>query len=266
MRTKSRRRFVSVSLACVLVAIAAGAVGAANISGTPGRDTLRGSGAADKLYGKGGNDRLYGLAGNDLLVGGPGNDLLVGGPGTDRLSCGAGRDTANADAKDKVASDCEVVKGIKPVSPPPAPPPPPPPPPTPPPPPPPPPVAPVTAGPYQGLLDGNFIFFEVSSDRMISGFRSNYLREDCEQGGYIYGTVGWGSTRYPINADGSFSFGGPSTGTIDGAPATFLDEVTGKFDGTNVTGTIIGSAEFDYQGTHYKCSSGRKTWSASLLP
>lgn len=90
----------------------AGTVWAAVIPGTGGNDTLRGTARADSLYGKGGNDRLLGLAGNDLLVGGPGNDRLTGGPGSDRLSCGRGRDTANADAKDRVGSDCESVKGI----------------------------------------------------------------------------------------------------------------------------------------------------------
>jgi len=85
---------------------------AAVIPGGAGNDTLRGTARADSLYGKGGNDRLLGLAGNDLLVGGPGNDRLTGGPGGDRLSCGRGRDTANADAKDRVGSDCESVNGI----------------------------------------------------------------------------------------------------------------------------------------------------------
>ena len=90
----------------------AGTMWAAVMPGTGGNDTLRGTSRADSLYGKAGNDRLLGLAGNDLLVGGLGNDRLTGGPGSDRLSCGRGRDTANADAKDRVESDCESVKGI----------------------------------------------------------------------------------------------------------------------------------------------------------
>lgn len=100
----------------------AGTIWAGVIKGTGGNDTLRGTARADSLYGKGGNDTLLGLGGNDLLVGGPGNDRLTGGPGSDRLSCGPGRDTANADAKDRVGSDCESVKGI-PKRPPPPPPP-----------------------------------------------------------------------------------------------------------------------------------------------
>jgi hypothetical protein len=85
---------------------------AGTIRGTPKGDTLRGSAAADKLYGNAGNDKLYGLAGNDYLNGGLGNDVLSGGPGADTLVCGPGRDTAFADGSDKIAADCETVKGV----------------------------------------------------------------------------------------------------------------------------------------------------------
>jgi RTX calcium-binding nonapeptide repeat (4 copies) len=116
--------------AAVSVLAFAGTIWAGVVPGTRGNDTLRGTARADSLYGKGGNDTLLGLAGNDLLdggsgndrltggsgndrlTGGSGNDRLTGGPGSDRLSCGGGRDTANADAKDRVGSDCETVKGI----------------------------------------------------------------------------------------------------------------------------------------------------------
>ena len=127
-------------------------------------------------------------------------------------------------------------------------------------------AVPVTVGTYKGLLDGNFIFFDVNSDRTVSGFRSNYIREDCNGNLYIYGTVSWGSTHRPIAADATFAFGGTSSGTVGGNPATFTNAVTGRLDGTNATGTYTASAEFDYQGTHYRCSSGTKPWTASLQP
>jgi hypothetical protein len=125
-------------------------------------------------------------------------------------------------------------------------------------------VVPVTVGTYKGLLEGNFIFFDVNSDRTVSGLRSNYIREDCNGNLYVYGTVSWGSSHRPIAADGTFAFGGTSNGTVGGNPATFTNAVTGRFDGTNATGTYTASAEFDYQGTHYSCSSGTKTWTAAL--
>ena len=143
------------SLAVVALLLAAATVGAATITGTAGNDTLRGSPTADRLTGKAGDDRLYGAAGNDVLVGGAGNDLLVGGPGADRLSCGTGRDTARGDARDTIAADCEVVKGV-----------PTPPPPRPPPPPPPPYLGPITAGSYQGRTEnGNLVVLTVKGRR-----------------------------------------------------------------------------------------------------
>jgi len=255
-----KRSTIIASLLCIALLVATATVGAATINGTAGNDTLRGGAKADKLNGKGGNDKLFGAAGNDVLGGGPGNDLLVGGPGADRLSCGAGQDTARADSKDKVGADCEKVTGI-PVTPPTPPPPPPPPAP-----PPPPPASPVTAGNYKGLMDGNFVFFTINSDRTISGFRSNYIREDCDQGGYVYGTVDWGPPKYPIANDGTFSFSADYDGTVEDAPAKFSDGVTGRVDGTNVTGTYRATADFTYQGTHYTCSSGQRTWTATIEP
>ena len=98
-------------LAAVATIAAASAV-AANISGTAKNDTLKGTAKADKLYGLAGNDKLSGLAGNDYLNGGAGNDALSGGPGADTIVCGAGVDTVLADAADKIAADCENVKGL----------------------------------------------------------------------------------------------------------------------------------------------------------
>jgi hypothetical protein len=247
-----RRTAVVGSLALTVVLLGAAVVGAATIRGTARVDTLRGGAGADKLYGLGGNDKLYGGGGNDVLSGGAGNDVLVGGAGADVLSCGAGRDVAIADAKDKVGRDCETVKGLTSPSP------------TPPPIPQPPPVTPVTAGPYKGLLEGNFLFFDVTSDRMLVNFRSNYIEEDCDQGGYVYGAVDWGSVQIPIAADATFSGTATLQDHVEDVPATFVDQLSGRFDGTNVSGTYTGTSEFDWKGLHYKCTSGTKTWTATL--
>jgi hypothetical protein len=106
------RKVVITIAVAALSATLGGTVWAATINGTAKSDVLRGSAGADKLYGRAGNDKLYGLAGNDTLNGGPGNDLVVGGPGADTIACGPGRDHASADARDKVAKDCEVVTGL----------------------------------------------------------------------------------------------------------------------------------------------------------
>lgn len=127
-------------------------------------------------------------------------------------------------------------------------------------------AVPVTAGSYKGVLDGNSIFFDVLSDRSITAFRFNYLRENCNGGLYIYGTFNLGSGRYPIAANASFIFSRTGAGTVGGAPATFFFEIGGRFDGPSATGTVLGTSEFDYQGTHYTCTSGRITWTAALVP
>ncbi len=86
-----------------------GTKGPDTLYGKAGKDSLFGGGGNDRLYGGYGNDRLYGGAGDDHLYGGPGNDTLDGGPGRDVISCGGGRDIVHADARDRVAADCEVV-------------------------------------------------------------------------------------------------------------------------------------------------------------
>lgn len=108
------------------------------LGGTPVRDWIAGRGGEDTLLGRGGGDTLLGGPGPDSLTGGPGRDRLRGGEGDDRIravdgridqvQCGPGWDVALVDPGDRVASDCEIVKGgpepgtepVVPVSPPPA--------------------------------------------------------------------------------------------------------------------------------------------------
>src|SRR5919202_1663163 len=142
------RAFRVAVCAVVLAGVLPAAVAAKTIVGTARNDVLKGTAKADKLYGRAGNDKLYGRGGNDLLV---------GGRGADRLSCGPGRDTVVADARDTVAKDCEVVKGLPRPTPTPLPPLPPPPPP------PPPPTA--LPGHYCGFTNNGYgICFDVTPD------------------------------------------------------------------------------------------------------
>jgi hypothetical protein len=116
--SKSLRSLLVPALALIFLVASAQA---ATINGTARADHLTGTAKADVINGKAGNDVIRGLAGNDRLSGGPGNDLIIGGPGADRISCGPGTDTVKADKRDKVADDCEVVKGLAAPAPPPAP-------------------------------------------------------------------------------------------------------------------------------------------------
>ena len=255
----TKRSIATVSLVCLVLLAAAATVGAATITGTAGNDMLRGGPKADKLNGRGGNDKLYSGAGNDVLIGGAGNDLLVGGPGADKLTCGPGTDIARGDATDTIAKDCEKVTGV-PAAPP-----------LPPPavPPAPPPASPVTPGSWKGQTqNGNFVFFNVTASRTITGFRVNDLPDPCEPGGTISGGEDFGDSVFTIGVDGTFAADGRWDGSsVSGDfELTHWDgRITGAFGAANSgTGTILMNYEFNYQGTHFRCSSGNVTWSASL--
>ena len=106
-----------------------GGAGPDRVAGQAGRDTVSGGARKDRLSGGAGRDRIAGNAANDRLSGGNGNDRLTGGGGrnrylggggndrifarngkVDRIGCGRGRDRVRADAKDRVAGDCENVR------------------------------------------------------------------------------------------------------------------------------------------------------------
>jgi hypothetical protein len=247
---------------------------AVNVKGTPGNDVLTGTAKADRLNGGAGNDRLNGMAGPDVLIGGKGRDTLVGGAGNDRLlvrdnerdvvDCGPGRDTVIADRRDAIRRGCEVV--LRPAAPTPAPAPP-----APEPPPSPAPPAPVqvTPGEYQGQTqNGNYVFFTVTSSRTITGFRVNDLPAPCDGPLQLIGGRDWGGAVWPIANDGNFTAEGRWTGSdVQGdAEWTSWDaKVTGYFNNpTSVTGTVSENSELNYQGRHWRCSTGEVRWSASL--
>jgi len=298
---KSHRTWIALALGVGLLVTASAVLAGttASLRGNPRPNTLRGTPAADSIWGLAGNDKLYGGAGNDKLYGGAGNDLLVGGAGADVMSCGAGNDRVGGGAGDKAARDCEHVSGIpKPTgggtgggeggggSPAP----------------PPPkatcengmdddgdgkidypadrgcesaadtdetdPAAPVTAGSYKGATqEGNFVFFTVTSDRKITGFRLNAVAENCEPGGTLRGSVDWGDSRFASGNDGRFTAQGNWTGSEKNGDSELTSSswtVTGSFSGGSASGTVTMSAEANYNGTHYRCSAGEVKWTAAV--
>ena len=104
------------------------------------------------------------------------------------------------------------------------------------------------------------------TDRTVTHFRTNYLREDCDGPLYVYGTLDFGTRRFPIADDGSFQYSTTVNGTVDNNPAVFTYEITGLLSGINATGAVVGTSEFDYEGRHWKCTSGRRTYTAALVP
>ena len=88
------------------------------LSGQDGTDTLDGGLGTDSLQGGEGGDYIFDGPredrNRDTLNGGEGNDVLFSNnrpAARDNVSCGPGFDTVEADSADRVAPNCERVKG-----------------------------------------------------------------------------------------------------------------------------------------------------------
>jgi RTX calcium-binding nonapeptide repeat (4 copies) len=228
-------------LAGVLVGslVATASVPASTILGTPRDETLRGTPKEDKLYGKAGNDRLLGLRGDDVLLGGPGRDRLVGGAGADTLVCGRGRDSAWADARDKVAKDCEDVKGVKPP--------------------------PAALGTYCGSTSqGMPLCFVVVQGRTTperTVLRSDLaVQADCEPARQLERSFEVTTFYASVSSDRTFSarsFVSVVDSTLEGVFSA---------SGTSATGSLTVQFTEQVEGVRYQCNSGVVSWSARTPP
>jgi hypothetical protein len=129
-------------------------------------------------------------------------------------------------------------------------------------------AVPVTPGSYQGATqNGNFVFFTLTANRTITGFRVNDLPGSCEGGGRIIGGIDFGNDVFPVNADGRLSAERTWSGSNkqgDTEWTYFYAKIAGFFDNpTTVSGTILEKDELNYKGTHYRCTSGEIRWSAT---
>jgi hypothetical protein len=287
------------ALASACAALTAGAVLAApagTIRGTAKADVLRGTARADRILGLGGNDRLTGGAGNDTLSGGAGadtlsggagDDTLTGGPGADTFSCGPGRDTVTGDARDRVARDCETVKGVPSAVPPKAP-------------------APaaaacangkdddgdglvdladpgctaafdgdeadqapaaplVQAGSYCGFTEQGPGLCVTTDGSVVTTFETSAI-VDCQDGSRWTWTLTFSGRAVALQANGSFAYtySGPLTGSGGVTNAQVTEVVDGTFgkDG-KATGTLaVSTLTYDYQGQHYTCTQNPVGWHA----
>ena len=228
LRAMARIRTLTVAVAVALF-VGAGSVFAATIVGTARNDTLRGTPKADKIYGKAGNDKLLGLRGNDLLV---------GGAGTDRLVCGAGRDTAWADVQDKVAKDCEVVKGL--VKPKPS-------------------APPALPGVYCGSTSQNLVICldvsEGSPARLTLRVTVQTTCQPSSQLAFYFETL-----YVPIQNDRTFE----ATLNLAGYTATAEGSFSASRD--SAQGSLTAHFAYDREGVHYECDSGAVSWAARTPP
>jgi hypothetical protein len=131
-------------------------------------------------------------------------------------------------------------------------------------------AVPVGVGSYQGATgNGNSVFFTVTANRTITGFRVNALDSPCSPQGFrIAGAVDFGtSVFFPVSSDGRITAvstwsGSDIVGDVEWTTTNW--KITGFFDSpTIVSGTILFTGELNYKGTHYRCSSGDVRWSAT---
>ena len=127
-------------------------------------------------------------------------------------------------------------------------------------------AVPVTAGAYKGATqNNNYVFFTVTPNRTVTGFRVNDLPDPCTEGGYLTGGEDFGNSTFTIQADGSFAAQGNYDPTPQGDGVTHWDgKIAGQFGAaTAAAGTILMNYVFRYQGSLYHCSSGNVSWSAT---
>ena len=130
-------------------------------------------------------------------------------------------------------------------------------------------AVPVTAGSYKGATqNGNYVFFTVTSGRAVTDLRINALPCMCQPPARLDGAPDFGDATISIGVDTRFSAEDTWSGSdkVGDMEWTYVYvKITGHFDtATSATGTIVITMELNYEGTHYRCSSGEVTWSATL--
>jgi hypothetical protein len=130
-------------------------------------------------------------------------------------------------------------------------------------------AVPVTSGEYKGITqNGNFVFFTVLGNRTVTHFRVNDLPCTCDGPLRLFGGQNFGDSTLGIRPDGSFLGKGNWDGSDPSGDVEWTHwdvELTGQFTtATTVTGTIIEHYELNYEGRHFRCTTGLITWTASF--
>ena len=127
---------------------------------------------------------------------------------------------------------------------------------------------PVTPGSYKGATqEGNYVFLTVTPNRAVTGFRVNDMPETCDGPIALTGGIDWTENTFTIRDDGSILATGSWTGSRKNGDAEWTNwdaKLTGIFNGTSASGTIVVSDELNYKGKHYKCTTGEKKWTATF--
>ena len=129
-------------------------------------------------------------------------------------------------------------------------------------------ATPVDAGSWKGATStGNYVYFDVTSERTLRGFRVNDFRLSCDGDIIVYGPFGNVAYELSIDSAGAFSidFHGDSK-FADGTPTTLTIKVTGTVQGSTAAGNAYVAEEFDYEGRRYHCATEIQSWTAGRLP
>jgi hypothetical protein len=105
------------------------------------------------------------------------------------------------------------------------------------------------------------MYFFVSGDGARVQDLYVQLSDACSPGGTLNDHVEM--DEVPIGSDGSFSKTAQQTGLIAHVPATFTYTFTGRFSGTNASGSIREDITYS-NGTTYTCTTGLLSWTATL--
>jgi len=118
-----------------------------------------------------------------------------------------------------------------------------------------------------GTTSQNELFaFDVTADGAgLTNLRTGQINQSCTPPDYyISGNyLNFDGYRANIAADGSFSIPFSGNSTVGSDPSKVTGLITGHFSGAIASGTLVYVTSWDHQGTHYDCSSGNQTWSAT---
>jgi len=121
-------------------------------------------------------------------------------------------------------------------------------------------------GNYTGTDSQNELFaFTVNPDGLsLTNLHTGQINESCNGGVSLYGgNLDFGSYVVPISGDGKFSVNASGTGTVGGAPSTYVIAIAGQFSGASASGTLTETDSFSLGGSAYTCTTGTVTWSAN---
>jgi len=99
----------------------------------------------------------------------------------------------------------------------------------------------------------------------VSNFYVAQVNQSCTPSVNLYGgTISLGSYVIPILADGSFTLSYSTPGTVGPWAANSQISIQGRFNSSIAAGTLKVDTQFTSgEGTHYGCTSGTVSWTAT---